>query len=660
MSKENSLDQASINTIRFLSAEMIERANSGHPGLPLGAAPMAYTLWSKHLNFNPQDPTWLGRDRFILSAGHGSALLYSLLHLYGFDLSMDEIKNFRQIGSKTPGHPEYGITDGVDASTGPLGQGMAMAVGMAIGQAHMAELFNKDDIKIFDNYTFVLCGDGDMMEGISYEALSFAGAHKLDKLIILYDSNNITIEGSTDQVFEDQIQKRMEATGFAYQMVEDGNDIQAIDQAISLAKADKSKPSFIEIKTQIGYGVPGKVGTADSHGAPLGLDHIEAMRDYFTWENEEFSVADEVKTNFQDQLRSKIKAYESWKENLEAYKKSYPEDYSRLEAYLNHTIDQDYFDKDFVEKGSDTATRNTSGLAINKIAGRCEFFMGGSADLGPSNKTIINQSPCFGPQSHHGRNLRFGVREHAMGAIGNGLALYAGARIYTATFLVFSDYMKGAMRMSALMKIPNIYVMTHDSIGVGEDGPTHQPIEHLTMIRTIPNMDLYRPADDTETYYSWLGAMGSKDKPTTLALTRQDLPSLENSGKGALRGAYIISKEEKALETIIIATGSEVHLALEAKKSLGEEGGGIRIVSMPSMSVFERQDEAYKEEILPREVTRRISVEAGSTFGWERYIGCQGISIGIDTFGESGPGQELFDHFGISSKKIQEAVKNLK
>lgn len=660
MTNKNTIDQASINTLRFLSVEMIEKANSGHPGLPLGAAPMAYTLFSRHMNFNPNEPDWINRDRFILSAGHGSALLYSLLHLYGYDLSMEEIKNFRQLGSITPGHPEYGITPGVDASTGPLGQGIAMGVGMAIGQSKMAEDYNKEDISLFDNYTYILCGDGDLMEGISYEAMSLAGSLKLDKLIILYDSNNITIEGTTDDVFEDDIKLRMEASGFHYQRVEDGNNIDEIDAAIQNAKEENSKPSFIEVVTQIGYGVPGKVGTPDSHGAPLGLEHMEAMREYFTWEDDEFSVSDDVKDHIKSQLEEKKQYYDKWQEAIDSYESKYEADYKDLQDYLNHNLDEEYFENSFADKGQDAATRSTSGKAIDKISKKCKFFLGGSADLAPSNKTRVEDSTSYKASDRSGRNFRFGVREHAMGAIANGLALYAGAKVYTATFLVFSDYMKAAMRMSALMNIANVYVMTHDSIGVGEDGPTHQPIEQLAMLRSIPNMQVIRPADDTETYYGWKYALESKTSPVTLALTRQDLPSLENSGKGLSKGAYIIGKEEHDLHAIIIASGSEVHLALEAKDILEKEGLGIRVVSMPSMNLFEAQDQAYKDEILPREITNRVTVEAGSTFGWDRYAGLDGIKIGIDTFGESGPADEVYDHFGITSQRIVEAVKSLK
>lgn len=655
MNKENLL----VNTLRFLSAEAVEKANSGHPGLPLGVAPMAYSLWGKHLNINPKDDKWINRDRFILSAGHGSALLYSLLHLYGYDVTIDDLKNFRQIGSKTPGHPEYGYTQGVEATTGPLGQGISMAVGMAIAEAHLAAKYNKEDLKLIDHYTYSICGDGDLMEGIGYEAMSLAGTLGLDKLIVLYDSNSITIEGSTDIAFKEDVEKRFEGFGFQVLKVADGNDLDAINKAIEDAKKEKEKPSIIIITTQIGYGCPQKVGSASSHGSPLGAENIKEMREYLAWDYGDFEVPKEAYDLAKDQLLEKEKVYDAWKKLEETYKKKYPEDYKNLEKALNKELPADLFDEDFFDFKDSMASRKASGLALNKIAEKVDYLLGGSADLGPSNNSEIKGETWFTAENRAGRNIHFGVREHAMAAIANGILLHGGLSSYVATFLVFSDYMKGAMRLSAIMKLPQIYILTHDSIGVGEDGPTHQPIEQLSMMRTMPNFNVIRPADAVETAYAWKIAMESKETPTALCLSRQGLPNLEGSGEGVERGAYIISKEERDLEYIILASGSEVSLAIEAKESLEKDGHGTRVVSVPCMEIFDAQDETYKEEVLPKSIRKRLAVEAGATGLWYKYVGLDGKVLGLDRFGESGPGSEVYKHLDITADKLIEIAKSL-
>ncbi|MDO5028662.1 MAG: transketolase [Bacillota bacterium] len=655
MNKENLL----VNSLRFLSAQAVEKANSGHPGLPLGAAPMAYSLWGKHLNINPKDHKWINRDRFILSAGHGSALLYSLLHLYGFDVTIEDLKNFRQIGSKTPGHPEYGHTHGVEATTGPLGQGISMAVGMAIAEAHLAEKYNKDDIKLIDHYTYSICGDGDLMEGIGYEALSLAGTLGLDKLILLYDSNSITIEGSTKIAFTEDVAKRMEAFGFQVLKVADGNDLEGIDKAIAEAKAEKSKPSIIIITTEIGYGVPKKVGSPSVHGSPLGGENIEEMKEFLAWDYEDFVVPDEVYDLAKAQVLEKEKVYKAWKDLEDQYAKKYPTDYENLQKALNKDLPADLFDEEYFSFDGSMASRKASGLSLNKIAAKLDYLVGGSADLGPSNNSEIKGESFFSKEDRAGRNLHFGVREHAMAAISNGIYLHGGLSTYVATFLVFSDYMKGAMRLSAIMKLPQIYILTHDSIGVGEDGPTHQPIEQISMMRTMPNFNVFRPADAVETAYAWKMAIESKETPTALALSRQGLKNLDGSGAGVERGAYVIAKETKDLDLIILASGSEVELAIEAKEILEKDGLGTRVVSVPCMEIFDSQDQAYKDQVLPKNVTKRISVEAGATGLWYKYIGLEGQALGLDRFGESGPGSQVYDYLGITTAKIVEIAKNM-
>lgn len=648
-----------INSLRFLSASAVQKANSGHPGLPLGAAPMAYTLWGKHLNITPKDSNWINRDRFILSAGHGSALLYSLLHMYGYDLTIEDLKNFRQIGSKTPGHPEYRYTDGVEATTGPLGQGISMAVGMAIAETHLAAIYNKDDLKLFDHYTYTLCGDGDLMEGMGYEAFSLAGTLALGKLIVLYDSNHISIEGSTDIAFNEDVEKRFEGFGFQVLKVEDGNDIEAIDKAIEEAKAETSKPSIIIITTQIGYGVPDKVGKASAHGEPLGDENMVAMREYLKWEKEDFVVPEEAYEITKSQVEEKQKVYDSWKELEKEYQEKYPEDYEKLQKAINRDLSEELFDEDYFEVGKEMATRASSGIALNKIAAKTDYILGGSADLGPSNKSTLEKQNSYSKYNRDGRNMHFGVREHAMAAIGNGIELHGGLKSYVATFLVFSDYLKGALRLSAIMQVPLTYIFTHDSIGVGEDGPTHQPIEQLSMIRSTPGINTFRPADALETAYAWKIAIESKTTPTVLALSRQNLPNLEGSGDGVEKGAYIISKEKNQLQVILLGSGSEVQYAIEAQQKLEAEGIGTRVVSVPCMEIFDEQDDSYKEEVLPKEIRTRVSIEAGATQPWFKYVGLDGYVIGLDRYGESGPAKEVYEHLNIGTERVYEEAKKL-
>ncbi|WP_019132008.1 transketolase [Peptoniphilus obesi] len=646
------IEQKSIDTIRMLSVDQVQAANSGHPGLPLGAAPMAYALW-KQMKKNPEEANWFNRDRFILSAGHGSALLYSLLHLYGYGLTIEDLKNFRQVGSLTPGHPEYGHTLGVDATTGPLGQGISMAVGMAMAESHLADKYNKDDLKIIDHYTYVICGDGDLMEGISNEASSLAGTLKLGKLIVLYDSNNITIEGSTDLAFTESVRGRYDALNWHTEYVEDGNDISEIQAAIERAKEEKDRPSLIEIKTEIGFGSP-RVGKSKAHGEPLG-DDMQATREYYSW-GKEFEVADDVYEHFkQINIDNKFE-YEKDKRIEEVYKNKYKEDYKKLTDSFKQEYDLSILDQgDFYEFEKDMASRAASGEALNRTAEKFDLFFGGSADLAPSNKSAIKNSDNFSASNRSGKNINFGVREHAMGAIANGINLHGGLKSYGATFLVFSDYLKAAVRLSALQELPTIYILTHDSIGVGEDGPTHQPIEQLAMLRSIPNNIVLRPADPRETAVAWSVAMKSKKTPVCLILSRQNLPRLENSSRQAEKGAYIIKKEKEKLNKIIIATGSEVKLALDAAEGKDD----VRVVSMPSMEIFEQEADSYKEEILPLECQKRLVVEAASPFGWGRYAGLKGKIIGMNSFGASGKGSEVYKHFGITVEKVKEELENL-
>lgn len=660
------IEEKTVNALRVLAADAIQKANSGHPGLPLGAAPMAYELWANFLRFNPKDPNWVNRDRFILSAGHGSALLYALNHLFGCGLTIEDIKDFRQWGSKTPGHPEYEHTPCVEATTGPLGAGMGMAVGMAMAQAHMAKIFNKPDFPIIDHYTYVLGGDGCMMEGISSEAFSLAGTFGLDKLIVIYDSNKITIEGDTDITFCEDVEKRMEAFGFQTITVEDGNNLEEIGLAIKKAKIEKTKPSFITIKTQIGYGCPAKQGKACAHGEPLGCENITELRKTLNWECQEpFCVDKDVYEHCERLTQKNIEAQSQWQDLFEDYCKKYPEMKELWDKYHTELDGEKLLaDKDFwTFENKPAATRSTSGEIINKLKNYLPNLLGGSADLGPSNKTIIKDGGDFSKQTPEGKNIHYGVRELAMAAIANGLVLYGGLKTYAATFFVFSDYLKPMARLSALMGLPVTYIFTHDSIGVGEDGPTHEPVEQLAMLRSTPNFNVIRPADAIETAAAWFRAITSKKTPTALILTRQNIPQIDTDIQRrdkALKGAYIISKEQKqSPDAIIIATGSEVEVALKAKDLLLKENIDVRVVSMPSMEIFEQQSEVYKEEILPKSIRKRVAVEALSDFGWGRYVGLDGTTVTMNQFGASAPAKVLFEKFGFTAENVVKAVKSI-
>ena len=650
------IEQKSVNAIRVLAADTVQKANSGHPGMPLGSAAMAYELWANHLTHNPKNPKWVNRDRFILSAGHASSLLYSLLHLFGYGLTIEDMKNFRQDNSLTPGHPEYGHTVGVEATTGPLGAGMGMAVGMAMAQAHMAATFNTEDYNIIDHYTFVLGGDGCMEEGISSEAFSLAGTLGLSKLIVLYDSNNITIEGNTDLAFTEDVNKRMEAFGFQTLTVEDGNNLEEISKAIELAKSEKTKPSFITVKTKIAFGCSAKEGSESSHGSPLGEENVKALRDNLGWEEQEaFVIPQDVYDNFAQKAKKGQEAEDNWNKLFKAYCEKYPEKKALWDKYFAVIDDEKLLNCDEFWSYEDKpqATRSLSGNMINFLAKIMPNFWGGSADLGPSNKTVIKDGGSFSKNNYLGRNIHYGVREFAMAAIANGITLYGGTKTFVGTFFVFSDYLKPMARLAALMKIPVTYVLTHDSIGVGEDGPTHEPIEQLAMLRAMPNINVFRPADATETAAAWYSAITSKNTPTVLALSRQNLPQIEGSSKEALKGGYIIAESIKAKpDAIIIASGSEVSLAVEAKKELMEKGFDIRVVSMPCMDIFEQQSDEYKEKILPQTVEKRLVVEAGSSICWGKYLGFKGKSVTIDTFGASAPANVLFKKYGFTVENV--------
>lgn len=650
------IEQKSVNAIRVLAADTVQKANSGHPGMPLGSAAMAYELWANHLTHNPKNPKWVNRDRFILSAGHASSLLYSLLHLFGYGLTIEDMKNFRQDNSLTPGHPEYGHTVGVEATTGPLGAGMGMAVGMAMAQAHMAATFNTEDYNVIDHYTFVLGGDGCMEEGISSEAFSLAGTLGLSKLIVLYDSNNITIEGNTDLAFTEDVNKRMEAFGFQTLTVEDGNNLEEISKAIELAKSEKTKPSFITVKTKIAFGCPAKEGSESSHGSPLGEENVKALRDNLGWEEQEaFVIPQDVYDNFAQKAKKGQDAEDNWNKLFKAYCEKYPEKKELWDKYFAVIDDEKLLNCDEFWSYEDKpqATRSLSGNMINFLAKIMPNFWGGSADLGPSNKTVIKDGGSFSKNNYLGRNIHYGVREFAMAAIANGITLYGGTKTFVGTFFVFSDYLKPMARLAALMKIPVTYVLTHDSIGVGEDGPTHEPIEQLAMLRAMPNINVFRPADATETAAAWYSAITSKNTPTVLALSRQNLPQIEGSSKEALKGGYIIAESIKAKpDAIIIASGSEVSLAVDAKKELMEKGFDIRVVSMPCMDIFEQQSNEYKEKILPQTVEKRLVVEAGSSICWGKYLGFKGKSVTIDTFGASAPANVLFKKYGFTVENV--------
>ena len=652
------VNQLAVNTIRVLSAEAIEKAKSGHPGLPLGSAPIAYALFSKHLKFDPKSPSFTDRDRFILSAGHGSMLLYSLLNLFGYDLPMSAIENFRQLGSKAPGHPEWSVTPGVETTTGPLGQGIANAVGMAIAETHLAAVFNKPGYNVVDHYTYALCGDGCMMEGIEYEAASLAGTLKLGKLIVLYDKNNITIEGDTNGAFTEDVGKRHEAQGWQVLYVNDGNDIEAISKAIAKAKKETEKPSLIIVRTVIGYGSP-KAGSADAHGAPLGEEGIKALRKNLGYDYPPFTVPEEVKKYLHKYITRGRRIRKEWENLFDAYSEEYPELADKFLLYLSGNTPDLLNEKQLFEFTKPDATRNTSSKVLNELSSIIPNLVGGSADLGPSNKSVMKNREYYSAANRAGSNFHFGIREHAMSAICNGMSLHGGLKPYCSTFFVFSDYMKNAMRLSALMKQNVTYILTHDSIGVGEDGPTHQPVEQLAGLRAIPGMKVFRPADGKETAYGWITAL--KDVgPTCLVLTRQNLPQYENSGEGALKGAYILSDSaKKRPDAILLASGSEVELAMKAKETLLKDDIDVRVVSVPCMELFDKQPKKYKESVLPSSVRARFAIEAATPSPWYKYVGLDGDVLGMTTFGASGPFDDLLKHFGFTVENVVEKVKKI-
>lgn len=653
------VDQLGVNTIRTLSIDMIQKANSGHPGLPMGAAPMAYVLWTRQMNINPSTHlNWKNRDRFILSAGHGSALLYSMLHLSGYEVTIDDLKQFRQWESKTPGHPEYGHTDGVEATTGPLGQGISMAVGMAMAERHLAAEYNRPGYPVMDHYTYTIVGDGDLMEGVSHEAASLAGHLKLGKLIVLYDSNGISLDGPTSAAFTENVGARFQAYGWEHIYVEDGNDLEAINEAIELAKKNPAQPSLIEVKTTIGYGAE-KQGTNSVHGNPLGEDGVKFAKKSYGWTYPEFTVPVEVAQRFKEEVQDKgEKSEEQWNAMFTAYKKEYPELAQKLsDGFSSKVLGtlQDILPQ--YNQNDSIATRSASEKAINALAPKLPQLWGGAADLSSSNKTMMVGEADFQPDSYEGRNLWFGVREFGMACAMNGIMLHGGTRVYGGTFFVFSDYLKAAIRLSALQKQPVIYVLTHDSVAVGEDGPTHEPIEQLAGLRAIPNVQVLRPADGTETSAAWEVALNTLDRPTLLVLSRQNLKTLplpqSTVFEGVAKGGYVVAQSSKNIaDGILIATGSEVNLALKAREKLLAKGQDVSVVSLPSLERFEQQDDDYKNSVLPPSITKRVTIEAASTFGWAKYAGSAGLTLGIDNFGASAPGDLVLDKYGMNTQNI--------
>ncbi|MGG1398974.1 transketolase [Bacillus salipaludis] len=661
------IDALSVTSIRTLSIDAIEKANSGHPGMPMGAAPMTYTLWTRFMNHNPKNPQWFNRDRFVLSAGHGSALLYSMLHLSGYNVTMDDLKQFRQWGSKTPGHPEYGHTEGVEATTGPLGQGIAMAVGMAMAERHVASVYNKDKYELVNHYTYSICGDGDLMEGVSAEAASLAGHLKLGRLVVLYDSNDISLDGDLDKSFSESVKERFQAYGWQYIRVEDGNNLEEISKALEEARSDLDRPTMIEVKTVIGYGSPNRAGTSGVHGAPLGAAELKLTKEAYKWTFEEdFHVPQEVYENFQKLIvENGEKKEKEWNDLFGQYKKEYPELGSQLEKALNHELPEGW-DKDIpvYQEGKSLASRASSSEVLNGIAKNLPILIGGSADLAGSNKTLIKGSNDFMPDSYEGRNIWFGVREFAMGAAMNGIALHGGVKVFGGTFFVFSDYLRPSIRLAALMGLPVTYVFTHDSIAVGEDGPTHEPIEQIAALRAMPNLSLIRPADGNETAAAWKLAVESTNKPTALVLTRQDLPTIKgtdvNAYEGVSKGAYVISASEKETpDALLLATGSEVGLAVEAQKALAGEGIQVSVVSMPSWDRFEAQSKEYKDSVLPKNVKKRLGIEVGASLGWHKYVGDEGDVLAIDKFGASAPGEKIMEEYGFTVNNVVARLKAL-
>ncbi|MGE8081806.1 transketolase [Peribacillus loiseleuriae] len=660
-----SVDQLSINTIRTLSIDAIEKAGSGHPGMPMGAAPMAYTLWTQFMNYNPSNPKWFNRDRFTLSAGHGSMLLYSLLHLTGHDLPMEELKQFRQWGSKTPGHPEFGHTAGVDATTGPLGQGISMAVGMAMAERHLATTYNVDDLNVIDHYTYSICGDGDLMEGVSAEAASLAGHLQLGRLIVLYDSNDISLDGDLNKSFSESAADRFKAYGWQVLRVEDGNDINAVADALSKAKANENQPTLIEVKTVIGYGSPNKGGKSDSHGAPLGKDEMKLVKEQYGWNYEEdFYIPEEVQSYFAELKEASEKKEQEWNELFARYEKLYPDAAKELTIAINGELPANWdVNVPLYRVGEDTlATRTSSGEVLNGLATNVPQLFGGSADLSSSNKTLLKGETDFSASNYGGRNIWFGVREFGMGAALNGMALHGGVKVFGATFFVFSDYLRPAIRLSALMQVPVTYVFTHDSIAVGEDGPTHEPIEQLASLRAMPGLSTIRPADGNETAAAWKLALESKDQPTALILTRQDLPTLADSEKayaGVCYGGYVISEAKGDVAGLLLASGSEVSLAVEAQEVLAEEGIYVSVISMPSWDRFEKQTTAYKETVIPKQVKARLGIEMGASIGWSKYVGDSGDVLAIDQFGASAPYDKIIEAYGFTVENVVTRFKKL-
>ena len=658
------MSNLSVNAIRFLGIDAIEKSKSGHPGVVMGAAPMAYDLFTKQMRVNPEVPNWFNRDRFILSAGHGSMLLYALLHLSGFqDVTMDEIKNFRQWGSKTPGHPEFGHTAGVDATTGPLGQGISMATGFAQAERFLAAKYNREGYTIFDHYTYVICGDGDLMEGVSAEAASYAGLQKLDKLIVLYDSNDINLDGETKDSFTESVRDRYNAYGWHTALVKDGTDLEAINAAIEAAKVS-GKPSLIEVKTVIGYGSPNKQGTNAVHGAPLGAEEAAATRKALAWDYAPFEIPEEVYEDYRVNVAERGKAaYDVWEKLVEEYKQAYPDLADEVAAIIAGKDPVEIKPEDFPvkETGLSQATRNSSQDALNAAAKVLPTFLGGSADLAHSNMTYIKEDGLQDDAHRLNRNIQFGVREFAMGTILNGMALHGGLRVYGGTFFVFSDYVKAAVRLSALQGLPVTYVFTHDSIAVGEDGPTHEPIEHLAGLRAIPNLNVLRPADARETQATWYLALKSQTTPTALVLTRQNLTVEAGTDFDKVaKGAYVVYETANGFDTILLASGSEVNLAVATAKELEVQGEKVRVVSVPSTDIFDAQDAAYKEEILPNAVRRRVAIEMAATQSWYKYVGLDGAVIGIDKFGASAPAAKVMEEYGFTVAHVVEVVKNLK
>ena len=656
------MSQKSVNAIKVLGVDAINKAKSGHPGVVMGAAPMAYSLFTKHLRVNPKKTDWINRDRFVLSAGHGSMLLYSLLHLSGFeDVSLEEVKNFRQWGSKTPGHPEFGHTKGIDATTGPLGQGISTAVGMALAERYLAAKYNKEGYDLFDHYTYVICGDGDIMEGVASEASSFAAVQKLNKLVVLYDSNDICLDGETKDAFSENVRARYEAYGWNTILVEDGASVEAVNAAIEQAKKS-DKPTLIEVKTIIGAGSPNRQGTNGVHGAPLGDEETVLFRKEIGWENEPFDIPADVYADFKANVADRGESeYAKWEKLYADYKAAYPELAKELEEVLSREdikrLSKESFS--FKNVGEAQATRNSSQDAINSVAAVLPTFFGGSADLSHSNMTFIKGDNLQDDAHRTDRNVQFGVREFAMATVLNGLMLHGGVRVFGGTFFVFSDYLKGALRLSALQNLPVTYVFTHDSIAVGEDGPTHEPIEHLASLRTIPNTYVFRPADATETQAAWYLSQKTNDRPTSIVLTRQNLPILENSSfEKVAKGAYVVYETSADFDTILIATGSEVALAIDVARELEKDGSKVRVVSMPSVELFEEQSKEYKEELLPLNIRRRVSLEMGNSALWYKYVGLDGLAIGIDKFGASAPANKVIEEYGFTVEAVVEKIKN--